>query len=289
MPVPMNTGNLADLLVQRRTLAVLCLAAALGCESAPTRPPLPSHAPHAAQTRTATQATQATQATHTTAAPETPREARAGGLRYLELVRGSADPDARLPLVVFLHGRGDHAHAEWIDGLELRARFIFPEAPTPFGGGFSWFPFPAASTDPELLARSVRERAAQLAEFLAALERARPTHGKPIVAGFSQGAMLTFALALLHPERLALGLPIAGMIPDPLLREVPHATLRHPPLRVLHGKLDDVIAYEPTARAVQTLRERGLDVQLRGFDDVHHQLTASMQASLFGWLRDALR
>jgi len=45
------------------------------------------------------------------------------------------DVGAMLPLVVVIHGLGDHAHAAWLPGLNVPARLVMPEAPTPYGSG----------------------------------------------------------------------------------------------------------------------------------------------------------
>lgn len=215
-------------------------------------------------------------------------EGHEAGLRYLELVSSDASEDESLPLIVFLHGRGDRAHSAWIDGLSVRARFVFPEAPLPFGDGFSWFAFSITGSDPATLARDVAERATQLAGLLDALARKYPTRGKPIVAGFSQGAMLTFALALEHPDAIALGLPIAGMIPEPLLQRALQNGARIAKLRALHGTSDHVIAFAPTASATEQLRARGHDVQLQAFPATDHTLSPAMREALFASMTRAL-
>jgi phospholipase/carboxylesterase len=206
---------------------------------------------------------------------------RAAGLRYLEVVQGASSRDEKLPMIVFIHGRGDSAHPGWIEGFPLRARFIFPEAPDPFeGGGFSWFHYSVRDTDDATLARDMGERADQLARMLDELQRRRPTQGKPIVAGFSQGGMLSYALALRHPEAVAFVLPIAGMLPDPLFAEVPRAGVRYPPVRALHGRDDDVVAFARTQHMVDTLKARGLDIALDSYPGVRHFISDPMRTRM---------
>ena len=45
--------------------------------------------------------------------------------------------------------------------------------------------------------------------------------GKVVVTGFSQGGMLSYALALHHPELIEYALPISGMLPEVLWPTTP--------------------------------------------------------------------
>jgi len=77
------------------------------------------------------------------------------------------------------------------------------------------------------------------------------------VIGFSQGAALGIALALLHPQRVrALGV-LAGFLPDgaePLLERRPLAGM---PVFVAHGTLDERVPVERARRAVRELEQAG--------------------------------
>jgi phospholipase/carboxylesterase len=214
---------------------------------------------------------------------------RAGALRYLEVVVGGAAPSQTLPMVVVIHGLGDRPGPHWLDLVQLRgpARVIMPEGPTPYLDGFSWFPFRARGADPKELAAGIGRAAELLSTALAFLERGRPTRGRPIVTGFSQGGMLSFALALRHAERVAFALPISGALPEPLWPR-DRATAGAPPIVALHGTDDDLVPFAPTRQLVAHLGTRGYDATLLPYEGVGHQISDAMRQRVSEELRRAL-
>lgn len=204
-------------------------------------------------------------------------------LELVERVTAGADAGQPLPLIIAIHGLGDDP-ANFIrlfDELPFPARVVAPRAPTPHGRGASWFPvrrLPPPAEDPAMTEgiRASTERLAALARWLT---RHRPTRGRPIVTGFSQGGILSFALAAKHPEAIAAAIPIAGALPASLLptRSVPV------PVTALHGSDDPVIRLD-WAEATLT----GFPgAELRRYPGVPHRITPAMRRDLFDLLRKA--
>ena len=230
-------------------------------------------------------------------APATSEDSQAGqrspavwrtvaGLRLLELTIGP--PDSALPLVMFIHGRGDVAHTSWIDGLNAPGRYVFPQANTPHGTGFSWFVYNGLGPATAQLAVDVESCARQLAEVLAALRAERPTAGKAIVSGFSQGGVLSYALALLHPDQVALAVPMAGLLPDPLYAQLPVRGVQYPPIRALHGTEDTIVPFSTTANMTDALHARGIDITLQRFPGIGHAVPEEVRVSMQAEVRRGL-
>jgi phospholipase/carboxylesterase len=217
------------------------------------------------------------------AAPDASGWGVAGGLRYLEIIRGGAKPNEKLPLLLVIHGLGDKPHHGWLEAVDvdskIKVRMILPQAPTPHGGGFSWFPYRAGTLDQAELARGISAAAERLARMLEVLQTQRPTRGKALVSGFSQGGMLSYALALSHPELFAYALPISGMLPGQLwpIAAAP-AGVVYPPLRALHGTADTVVRFAVDDELVKRLRELGYTAELVPFEGVPHAITREMSA-----------
>ncbi|MBX3272035.1 MAG: dienelactone hydrolase family protein [Sandaracinaceae bacterium] len=211
------------------------------------------------------------------------------GIRYLEVRFGDPDPDEPLPTIWVLHGRGDRARIPggpfW--ALPRPVRVFVPQAPDALGDGFTWFPVRVAEGRTEELSVAIVDRVARLARMMDALREARPTIGRPIVTGFSQGGVLSFALALLHPESVGRALPLAGWLPPGLVPDLSEPA-RFPPIRALHGTADERIAYPPTRELVDALVAAGLDAELVPFADVTHVMTEAMDALVRAWLVSAL-
>jgi len=221
------------------------------------------------------------------AAPSAPRppissaQAPRPGLVRVELVKGGAAPTDALPLIVALHGLGDDAQnfSAVFDGLEARARVVVLQAPTRHGAGWSWFATRREAGGVTAPTAGLVAAAELVAAEVRAIVAARPTAGKPVVTGFSQGGMLSFTLALRHGELFARAVPVAGWLPEPLWPAV--APPGAAPIVALHGDADDVLPVAPTRAGVAHLRGLGLEVELRGFHGVRHSISREERAVMF--------
>lgn len=203
--------------------------------------------------------------------PESTTQGEIAGVRYLEHMTGGARPDERVPMLVALHPMG----GDPADLLQLlrryrgRARLILPYG-HPSGGMYIWYD----SAGDDVAAPLVTREADRIAAALAALVAARPTAGKPLVTGFSQGGIMTFALAVTHPEALAAAFPISGLLPPSLypsaaLSSGPRpATL--PPITAFHGASDLAVPTEGARASIAELRRAGYTAELREYAGVEH-------------------
>jgi phospholipase/carboxylesterase len=224
------------------------------------------------------------------AAPKSPSGLRvAADLEYLELVTGGANADERLPLIVAVHGLGDtpQGFAGLFDGFDARARVALPRAPDAHGPGWSWFSYRAEIGEAEL-ARGIDKATERLARAIDDVARTRPTLGRPIVTGFSQGGMLSFAVATERPSLVRAAFPIGGALPEPLWPA--SAPPKRHPLRIvaLHGEADTLVPLAPTRRAVDALTQRGFDTKLETFPGVAHSVPEPMRARWMALLREEL-
>ena len=201
-------------------------------------------------------------------------------LAFVERVL-NAEPGAKLPLVVAVHGLGASPESilELYDGLGVPVRLVAPRAPDAWQVGTSWYPI----DQPERAPQVVKRRAELLVSLLTYLRKQRPTEGLPIVTGFSQGGVLSFALAAYHPQRVAAALPLAGMLSPSLtgFRKAP-AGFR---VTALHGKIDGRIRFAQAEQTVARLREVGTEATLTGFDGVGHEVSPEMRARYHEALR----
>lgn len=217
------------------------------------------------------------------------REGEAAGLYYLETVVGAVPIDAALPLVVALHGLGDRPQP--LDGPFFDTpdpvRVVQPRAPTPMGEGYTWLPVRVSEGRVGLLSRSAAAAAERLAAFVDSVRAQRPSRGRTVVTGFSQGGILAFVLATQHPDVVGESIPLAGWLPPGLWpSELPSSP---PPIRTMHGVADRVVPLGPTRRAVSHLGRLGFHVELVEIPGVGHQRSPEMDLLLARWLADAVR
>ncbi len=192
-------------------------------------------------------------------------------VRYLEHMTGGARPGERVPMIVALHPMGGDpaTFLPMLRRYRRRARIILPYG-HPNGGMYIWYD----SVRDDVAAPLVTREADRIAAALSALVAARPTVGKPLVTGFSQGGIMTFALAVTHPEALAAAFPISGLLPPSLypsaaLSSRPRpATL--PAVIAFHGASDLAVPTQGARASIAELRRAGYTAQLREYAGVEH-------------------
>jgi len=210
----------------------------------------------------------------------------AAGLAYRISVFGQCRPREALPLWIALHGMGDRPHEPFSE-LPVPVRIVMPQAPLPWGTGYSWFPYRSSSVPPAKMAVEIRKQATRVAAMVRELSERYPTRGKPIVTGVSQGGMLTFALALHHQDVVGEAFPVAGWLPQQLWpkRRAPLAVETH----ALHGERDTIVPLGPTQDMVSRLQLRGHPITLQTYPDAGHDVTPAMHARLYAELTRTLR
>jgi phospholipase/carboxylesterase len=223
--------------------------------------------------------------------PEPPWET-AAGLAYREVVLGTTDTEQPLPMIVAIHGLGDGPDnfQHLLDGFSEPVRLILPRGlDTVPEGGWSWFPIRARDPDVEALATGIRGAADRIAAGIEALAGSRPTLGKPIVMGFSQGGMLTFTLAVHHPHVVGHAVAVGGWLPPPLWPTAAAKGVPYPKLLALHGTADVAVPFPPTQQAVEALVALGIAAELVSYDGVGHMIPELMLRDLHDRLTDAVQ
>jgi len=219
-------------------------------------------------------------------------------MEYLEVVhvpRGTPPekvplPDAKLPMLVAIHGLGDSPEnfQDLVVDLPVAARVILPRGLDPVESGYSWFPVRARSADVAGLSKGIAAAGDRLAALIVVLQQTRPTVGLPVVTGFSQGGMLTFELAVHHPELVGGAIPVGGWLPPPLWPSALPAHRPLPKIIALHGEIDTAVKLLPTQEAVEHLETLGWPASLRRYPEVGHAIPPVVRRELYQQLQRAL-
>src|SRR5262249_13856634 len=150
----------------------------------------------------------------------------------------------------------------------------------PYGSGYSWFPLTAGMTDAELGA-VVGDSEARLWKGIAKLAGQR----KVFVTGFSQGGILSFAIAARHPDAVVRAFPVAGSCPGPLL---PQNKARAAPISAFHGTNDRLLEIKWGREAVNAFKEQGNEAELKEYEGVDHRMTPEIKKDLWDAIGRAL-
>ena len=186
------------------------------------------------------------------------------------------------PVTLLLHGWTGDENAMWVFASRLPSEqlLIAPRAPYPAAaGGYSWHPpLPSGASWPRL------DAFRPAVEALLALMDGWP--GSPAVdfrslrlVGFSQGAALVYAFALLHPRRVSALAALAGFLPTDAPEHLPSEPLAGLPVFITHGRADPLVPVAQARRAVEVFQSAGAQVTYCE-SDAGHKLSAACYRAL---------
>jgi phospholipase/carboxylesterase len=186
--------------------------------------------------------------------------------------------------LVLLHGRGADEHDLFplLDVLDPRRELdgFCPRGPLALPpGGAHWYVVPRVGyPDPSTFAASY----AEAAEWLDSLP-----HGRIVLGGFSQGAVMSYALGLGtgRPRPTAIA-AFSGFIPQVEGWEL-DLERPLPPVAIGHGTFDPVISVEFGRTARATLEQAGGAVLYREYP-LPHTLDPQFLAEVRDWLAASL-
>lgn len=217
---------------------------------------------------------------------ERPAEEPAEPLEFVERCLG-APCEARLPLLVVIHGLGDspEAFVELYGALRGPVRVIALRAPLAWGGGHAWFPYRSASTSPETIAGALAALVPRVRATVRTVCERRSCDGRVFVSGFSQGGMLSYALAALAPAEIALAVPIGGFLPVGI---EPERSGNRPRIVAFHGDADGVVSPDLDRSGAERLRSAGYDLTLTLAPGVGHTVPPAMRSQILRVIDEAL-
>lgn len=180
-------------------------------------------------------------------------------------------------LVVLCHGVGADGEdmmglAEMLRQVLPETAFVCPHAPFPFDlapAGRQWFPLFERTN--AMIEQGVRATAPVLARFFAAeCARLGLPHRAGVLAGFSQGAMMALftGLRMADPPGALAG--FSGALPG--LAALPAELRARPPVLLVHGERDEVVAPAMTRDTERALRALGVPVHALYRPELGHSL-----------------
>jgi len=201
----------------------------------------------------------------------------------------SGEPEGML---VLFHGRGADERDLYplLDLLDRERRLlgVTPRGPLhlPPGGAHWYAVHEIGFPDPTTFSATFDEASSWL-DSLAEETGIAPE--RTVVGGFSQGAVMAFALGLGADRPRPAGLiGLSGFLPTVPGLELDLA-LPLPPVAIAHGALDPVISVEWSRQAKQLLEEAGAELLYREAPHMGHSIDPDLLRELPGWISQVLR
>lgn len=173
-------------------------------------------------------------------------------------------------LLLMLHGWTGNEDSMWLftRGLTGQYAILLPRAPFAAPeGGYTWRPTQAGRAGLPSL-DDLRPSAEAVLDFVDAWSSRFGVDVSSFdAAGFSQGAAMVYALALLFPRRVGRAAALSGFLPAG--SEVSLAALEGKRVFVSHGRSDEMVPVEWARQASLLLEQAGVLVSYCETDDGH--------------------
>ena len=167
------------------------------------------------------------------------------------------------PLLILLHGYGSNEEDLFSFASELPDELLIVSARAPFDmnfGGFAWYAITLDANDEKFSdLDEARQSLTKIADFIDYVKSTYKTNSnKTFLLGFSQGAILSYALSLNYPNKVNHVIALSGYINDELapntVTELNIATDYY----ISHGTVDQVLPVDWARKAPIYLSENNL-------------------------------
>lgn len=196
-------------------------------------------------------------------------------------------PAAPRRALVLLHGvGGNENHLEVLaDGVADDVLVVLVRAPLQLAPGqYAWFNVTFGADGPTIDAEQAEASRLQLIRFIGELQQ--HWHIAPantVVAGFSQGGILSASVALTAPQQVGGFAILSGRIlPELRARVAPREQLAHLSAFIGHGEYDSKLPFVWAERSEQWLARLGIDYRLQRYP-IDHGISAAMRADFVEW------
>ena len=212
------------------------------------------------------------------------------GLALKYLVQLPSEKSAHPPVLILLHGYGSDEK----DLFELRIFFpknyIIISARAPYklpNGGYQWYEMIQPNGVHDGDAAQLANSRALIGKFITQIISKYQANPKDVyLAGFSQGAIMSYQVGLTSPSTLrGIGV-LSGMIYPSLKPLVKKPTaLKQLKIFIAHGNVDDRIPFADGKAAYDYLKHLGLNPDFHMYPGMGHTISKEVLTDFTAWLK----
>ena len=205
------------------------------------------------------------------------------------LVRPNTDGNPNPPALFMLHGFGSNeadlfSFAPELPGdlfvISLRAPYELP----PYGHAWYAINFEAPRGKWNDVGQAVKSRELLLETIDEAIAKYQLDRNRISLLGFSQGSILSYALALSYPDRIKSVVALSGYVdPEMLTPDYREKDLSQLQIYASHGQVDMVIPVAWAQQAADFIDSLGIDHKYREFP-VGHGVSPENLADFSAWM-----
>ncbi|MBP6820014.1 MAG: alpha/beta fold hydrolase [Acidobacteria bacterium] len=207
---------------------------------------------------------------------------------------GKNDSKGKPPLLLMLHGYGANEDDLFSLAPYLDERFFIVSARAPvtlkgMGGGYAWFNLGFSPQGISVDPAEVEAARQKLHKFIGEIVEAYDLDPNAVyLLGFSQGAMMSLAVALTYPGTVTAVAAMSGRLMAQTIQQIPDKdALIGLPVFVAHGTRDTVLPVAHGRETSRNLSELPIDLTYREYE-MGHELSAESLEDITDWLRQQL-
>jgi phospholipase/carboxylesterase len=205
------------------------------------------------------------------------------------LVREPKVQQEKSPLLLLLHGYGSNEEDLFSFAEHLPAEYLIISARAPYPlppYGNAWY---AITFDSDMNKFSDDAQAVEsrdlIAKFIDELIEKYPVDKDRVsLIGFSQGAILSYAVALTYPEKIDRIMALSGYLNTDIIGDINKEKISKLRFFISHGSVDQIIPVEWARKAPEYLKGLGLVAEYHEYP-VGHGVAPQNFYDLMEWLQ----
>lgn len=210
-------------------------------------------------------------------------------LKYI--VQAPADTRNK-PLVIFLHGftRSEQDISHLKNDFLPEFTYISVRAPLPIYSGYQWFSLQIPPGGLAQVGKEIKDSSKLLEDFVkAAVQKYQTDTEKVFLIGFSQGAMMSYELALRKPTTVRGIAALSGaMLPIVQAQMTPGHDLKNLAVFIGHGTEDNRVPLNAASAANTTLSKTSIKPTFHSYDGLGHTINHKELADINAWIKKTL-
>ena len=184
-------------------------------------------------------------------------------------------PTEKPPLLLMLHGFGSHENDLFSFAPMINEKCFVVSARAPITlpfGGFAWYEIDFTNLGEKM--NNIPQAVESMKRILKFIDEVHETYGTDPenvnLLGFSQGSILSYGLALNHPEKFQKIVAFSGyVLKDIVPEQYKPETLRHLDIFASHGTQDNVLPVEWARQSMDVLKQLNISHHYREYPMAH--------------------
>ncbi len=212
--------------------------------------------------------------------------AKNSGLHYL--VKQPIVRRNNPPVVFLLHGVGSNEEDLFSFANQFPSHFLVISVRAPYtlqAGSYAWYHLDYSSGKPVFDIKEEEQSRLKLINLINELKQVYAFNEKAVyLCGFSQGAIMSYAIGLTKPELIKGAMIMSGRLLEeikPLIQKTDE--LKKIKIFISHGTSDPVLSIDYARSANTYLKTLGVTPSYHEYKDVH-TINAAMLKDMLAWL-----